>query len=209
MSDEQARVPLDLVPISLIAPRLKRVAVGAVILGSIIGIVVGLFTDLWLGVAVFVVLAVPTAATALIALRRGITLEGNVVRSTGGLREKHVDVSAAVGAEILVRSGRVSEVSVKVTTPSDAVAVPVALYTEDGGRELEILGLRGLADALSRSESVAAVAVASVLIDQLRAEARGAGLLERPLYRAVSLVKSTGRSPRTTLTDHEVSQLSS
>ena len=64
-----------------------------------------------------------------------------------------------------------------------------------------------LADALAASELVPAAALSSVLIEQLRAEARGAGLAERPLYRAVELVTAEGRVPRTTLTDHEVAGL--
>lgn len=207
MTDDGDRIALDLVPISLIAPRLKRVAAIATVLGLMIGAVVAIFTQWWVGVIVAAVVAVPTALPAIVALRRGISLVGNMIRSTGGFRERHVDVASAMGAEIRVRSGRVSEVSVRITDAAGTVAVPLALYTGDGGRELEIVALRGLADALSRSESVPAVAIASVLIDQLRAEARDAGLEERPLYRAVALAKSTARSPSTTLTDQEVADL--
>ncbi|NLE78041.1 MAG: hypothetical protein GX610_00390 [Rhodococcus sp.] len=192
---------------SLIAPRLKKVALGAALLGVVIGAVVAVFTQFWVGVAVGAIVALPTALPALIALRRGITLQDNVIRSTGGFRARHVDVAAAIGAELHVRCGRVSEVSIRITDSAGSVAVPLALYTDDGGRELEILGLRGLADALSRSESVPAVAIASVLIEQLRAEARDAALGDRPLYRAVALVKSTGGSSRAVLTDHEVAEL--
>lgn len=207
MTDDGDRIALDLVPIALIAPRLKRVAASATVLGVVIGVAVGVFTQWWVGVIVAAVIAFPTALPAVVALRRGISLQGTVIRSTGGFRERHVDVASTMGAEIRVRSGRVSEVSVRVTDVAGTVAVPLALYTGDGGRELEIIALRGLADALFHSESVPAVAIASVLIDQLRAEARDAGLEERPLYRAVELAKSTARSPSTTLTDQEVADL--
>lgn len=44
-------------------------------------------------------------------------------------------------------------------------------------------------------------------MEQLRAEAREAGLEQRPLYRAVLLARDAGRVPQTTLTDHEVASL--
>ncbi|UOT07170.1 hypothetical protein MPY17_16195 [Rhodococcus opacus] len=205
--DDTAPVSLDLVPIELIAPRLKRVAAFAVLIGVVVGVIVGFFGPVWVGVTVGAVIAVPTAASALLTLRRRVTLQTGRIRSTGGLRSRHVDVTRAVAAELVVRSARVSEVSVRITDPDGSLAIPLALYTTDGGRELEILGLRRLADALTTSELVPAAAIASVLIEQLRAEARGAGLPERPLFRAVELVRSEGRVPTTTLTDHEVAAL--
>ncbi|MFZ2178070.1 MAG: hypothetical protein WAW17_29405 [Rhodococcus sp. (in: high G+C Gram-positive bacteria)] len=207
MPDDTSPVSLDLVPIELIAPRLKRVAWVAVLVGVVLAVVVGVFTSLWIGVVVGAIVSVPTAASALLALRRRITLQHGRIRSTGGVRSRSVDVTRAVAAELVIRSARVSEVSVRVTDADGSLMIPLALYTSDGGRELEILGLRTLADALNAGELVPAAAIASVLIDQLRAEARGAGLMERPLYRAVQLVRSAGRIPRTTLTDREVAAL--
>ncbi|MEV0946504.1 hypothetical protein [Rhodococcus sp. NPDC049939] len=205
--DDDPPVSLDLVPIELIAPRLKRVAMIAVLIGVLIGVAVGLFTSLWVGVLVGAVIAVPTAVPALISLRRRITLQQGRIRSTGGIRSRQVNATRAVGAEIVIRSARVSEVSVRITDPNDSLTIPLALYTSNGGRELEVLGLRRLADALETGELVPAAAIASVLIEQLRAEARGAPLPERPLFRAVELVRSEGRVPTTTLTDHEVASL--
>ncbi|MEU1999973.1 hypothetical protein ACH47B_02055 [Rhodococcus sp. NPDC019627] len=200
-------VSLDLVPIELIAPRLRRVAMIAVLIGVVVGAVLSFFTPLWLAVVVGGVIAVPTALSALVTLRRKVVLERGVIFSTGGVRTRHVDVTKAVAAEVVVRSARVSEVSVRITDSDGVLAVPLALYTTDGGRELDVLGLRKLADALTTSELVAAAAIASVLIEQLRAEARDAALTERPLFRAVELVRAAGRVPVTTLTDHEVAAL--
>ncbi|MCQ4118639.1 hypothetical protein [Rhodococcus tibetensis] len=200
-------VSLDLVPIELIAPRLKRVAMIVVLVGVVVGAVLSFFAPLWLAVVVGGVIAVPTALSVLLTLRRKVELEHGVIRSTGGLRTCQVDVTKAVAAEVVVRSARVSEVSVRITDPDGILAVPLALYTNDGGRELDVLGLRKLADALTTSELVPAAAIASVLIEQLRAEARDAALTERPLFRAVDLVRAAGRIPTTTLTDHEVAAL--
>ncbi len=107
-----------------------------------------------------------------------------------------------------MRAARVSQVIVRVNDGSHGlIMVPIALYSGEGGRELDILALRKLADAVASSELASAAAISSVLVEQLRAEARGAGLGERPLYRAVELARAAGRVPQTTLTDHEVASL--
>ena len=121
--------------------------------------------------------------------------------------EKHVDLASAVSAELQVRAARVSQVILRVGDGRTGLGVGLALYTDTGGRELEVLALRRLADALSASELAAAAAVSSLLVEQLRAEARGAGLEERPLYAAVRLVRDAGRGPLSTLSDAEVAGL--
>lgn len=207
MASESGRVPLDLVPIELLAPRLRKIALIAVLIGVGVGAIVAIAWSFWIAVVIGVVIALPTAASALITLRRSISLQNNRIRSTGGLRSRHVDVAAAVTVELIVRVARVNEVSVRIADANSAVVVPLALYTADGGRELDILALRRLADSMSTSELVPAAAIASVLIEQLRSEARGAALVDRPLFRAVELVRAAGRAPRSTLTDHEVASL--
>ena len=201
------RVSLDLVPRELLAPKLKRVALAAVLVGVVVGVVVGFFAPVWLALAIGVVIGVPTAASALLALRRRIWLQETRIESIGGLRTRRVDARKALGVELAVRCGRISEVSARLNDGSAEVSIPLALYSDNGGRELGVLGLRRLADALSASELAAAAGVTSVLIEQLRAEARGARLEDRPLYRAVVLARGAGRVPQTTLTDHDVASL--
>ena len=203
MSTEAEPVSLDLVPVALIAPRLKKFAVVVVVFGVVVGLIVSVFSTATVGVIVGAVIAV----AILMTLRRHITLYGNRVRAQAGFRTNDVDVAEVLTAALTVRSGRISEVSLTLGDGRSTVRIPLALYTAGGGRELEILALRKLADALAASELVPAAALSSVLIEQLRAEARGAGLAERPLYRAVELVTAEGRVPRTTLTDHEVAGL--
>ncbi|WP_370654889.1 hypothetical protein [Prescottella sp. R16] len=199
--------PLDLIPAALLAPRMRRVALVSVLIGVVVGAVVALFASLPVAAAVGVVVGAPTAVSALLAARRRIWLDGTVLHASNGVRRRHLDVAGAATVEFTVRTARVSQVVLRVGDGRVVQAVPLALYTADGGRELEVLGLRKLADALSSSELVPAAAAASVLIGQLRAEARGAGLEERPLYRAVVLVRDAGRVPQTTLTDQEVAAL--
>ncbi|MDH6281429.1 hypothetical protein M2280_002649 [Prescottella agglutinans] len=199
---------LDLIPASMLAPRMRRVALVSILIGVVVGGIVALFTGPLIALAVAAVIGLPTAASALLATRRRIWLEGNTLHSSNGLRRRRVDVAQAVTVEFVVRSARISQVAIRVGDARAAQTVPLALYAGEGGRELDVLGLRKLADALSASELVPAVAAASVLIEQLRAEARGAGLEERPLFRAVELIRNAGRVPQTTLTDQEVASLS-
>ncbi|MFC4602746.1 hypothetical protein [Rhodococcus kronopolitis] len=197
-------VSLDLIPASLLAPRLRRVAAVAVGLGVLVGVGVGFFTSAGMAVLVGAVIALPTAVSSLLTMRRRIWLAGNVLHTRTAVRSRSVDISAVVSTELVVRAARVSQVLLRVGDGRTLVTVPLALYTESGGRELEVLALRSLADALASSELAPALAMSTVLVGQLRAEARGAGLEERPLYRAVRLAKDAGRVPQTVLTDQEV-----
>ncbi|WP_433613391.1 hypothetical protein [Prescottella agglutinans] len=193
----------------MLAPRMRRVAIVSILIGVVAGGIVAIFAAPLIALAVGAVIGLPTAVSALLATRRRIWLEGTTLHSSNGLRRRRVEVAQAATVEFVVRSARISQVAIRVGDTRTAQTVPLALYAAGGGRELDVLGLRKLADALSASELAPAVAAASVLIEQLRAEARGAGLEERPLYRAVELIRDAGRVPQTTLTDQEVASLSS
>lgn len=201
------RVELDLVPVDLIAPRLKKVAAGAVVVGVLLAIIASFFLPVAVAVVIGVVGAVPTAGSAWVGLRRRTWLIGNVIHARGGFRTRRLAVSDLVTAEVQVRTARIDQISLRLYDGTSRVTLALALYTRGGGRELPILSLRKLADALWTSELVPAAAIASVLVDQLKAEARDAGLDERPLYRAVELVREAGRTPLATLTDREVAEL--
>ncbi|TSD94656.1 hypothetical protein FOS14_20335 [Skermania sp. ID1734] len=198
---------IDLVPTQLVAPRLRRIAAIAVVVGVVVALLAGAATTWPVGIVAGAVVGGPTAVAALLSMRRRTWLTGTVVRSRRLLRTRHVDLAAAQTAELTVRSGRISQISLKIGDGNRSAAVPLALYTDTGGRELEVLGLRRLADGLAAGELVAAAALSSVLVEQLRAEARGAGIDERPLYRAVRLVRDSGRASFTTLSDAEVAAL--
>ncbi len=193
----------------MLAPRMRRVAIVSILIGVVAGGIVAIFAAPLIALAVGAVIGLPTAVSAMLATRRRIWLEGTVLHSSNGLRRRRVEVAQAATVEFVVRSARISQVAIRVGDTRTAQTVPLALYATGGGRELDVLGLRKLADALSASELAPAAAAASVLIEQLRAEARGAGLEERPLYRAVELIRDAGRVPQTTLTDQEVASLSS
>ncbi|AYJ49620.1 hypothetical protein [Rhodococcus sp. P1Y] len=201
------RVELDLIPIELVAPRLRKVAVGAIVVGILLAVIASFFLPPTVAVVLGLVVAVPTAGSAWIGLRRRTWLVGNVIHTRGGFRTKKVEVSSLVSAEVQVRTARIDQISLRLYDGATRATIALALYTNGGGRELPILSLRRLADALWTSELVPAAAIASVLVDQLKAEARDAGLDERPLYRAAQLVRDAGRTPLATLTDGEVAAL--
>lgn len=201
-------IALDLIPAQLLAPRARRLALLAVLVGLIVGAIVWLVASWWIAALVAAVVGLVPALGAIAVTKRHIRLDGTVITASGLLRSRRVELEHLAGIELLVRVGRVSQVIVRVNDGRHSlIMIPIALYSGDGGRELEIFALRKLADAFASSELASAAAISSVLVEQLRAEARDAGLGERPLYRAVELARGAGRVPQTTLTDHEVASL--
>ncbi|HEX3647880.1 MAG TPA: hypothetical protein VHV49_05595, partial [Pseudonocardiaceae bacterium] len=61
--------------------------------------------------------------------------------------------------------------------------IAVAAYTRGAGRELDILALRRLADALAAGSGTDGLVFAELLVAQLRAEAQDLPAQGRPLYR--------------------------
>ncbi|MFC6012456.1 hypothetical protein ACFP3H_15455 [Nocardia lasii] len=202
-------VGIDLVAPEVFAPMLRRLALAA------FGVGVGatLLAAVWLSwpVAILIGLAVavPTIAYVFAFARRRMWLSGTVIRAHRLLGERTFDIATATGVQLLVYPGRLRRIVLKLSTDTDTQLVPLAMYTDAGsGRELHLLGLRKLADALAASELVAAIAISEVLVQQLRAEARDAALGERPLYRAVQSAPTTPGVAPVALTDSEVAALS-
>ncbi|MGB3770323.1 MAG: hypothetical protein WBA00_04185 [Rhodococcus sp. (in: high G+C Gram-positive bacteria)] len=201
-------VSLDLVPAELVVPRLRVAGVIFAVVGAILGVVAALLIEVYVG-AVLGSALVGTAAFAVVSgSRRRVWIDHGVVSRRGALRVRRVNVSDATRVEVVVRVARVSQVLLRVGDSSTDVTVGLAMYTADGGRELQPVALRSVADALAGSSLASAVSVSSLLLTQLRAEAREAGLMERPLFRSIGVVRESGRAPATTLTDAEVAALS-
>ncbi|MGA4789380.1 hypothetical protein [Nocardia sp. AB354] len=208
-SAAQQPVGLDLIAPELYAPMLRRLALGAIGAGVVVGVVVGLVVSWPAGVVVGAVLGAPTAIYALAVRRRRMWLSGSVIEARTLVGRRRLDVAAATGVEVLVYPGRLSRIALRITAGGRTQTVPLAMYTDAGsGRELHILGLRKLADALSSTELAAALALSGLLVGQLRAEARDAGLEERPLYRAVQLVRARDIVQPVRLSDSDIATLS-
>ncbi|MGV8871166.1 MAG: hypothetical protein ACOH2Q_01470 [Rhodococcus sp. (in: high G+C Gram-positive bacteria)] len=199
-------VALDLVSAEFLAPRLRKIVFGSVAFGIVLAVLLALFLPAWVAVLIAVVIGGPAAVSGWLGLRRRVWLDGPQLCSRGW-RTRRLKMPEVVTAELTIRTARIDQISLRLYDGRTRIVLPLALYTNGGGRELPILALRTLADSLWTTELVPAAAIASVLVDQLRAEARDAGLGERPLYRAIELVRSKGRTPQATLTDREVARL--
>ncbi|MGW4631346.1 hypothetical protein [Nocardia sp. NPDC004415] len=202
-------VGIDLVAPEVFAPMLRRLALGALGFGAVVALVSAIWLDWPYAIVLGLVVSVPTLGYVVAFGRRRMWLNGTEIRARRLLGEHRIDLADATGVHLLVFPGRLSRIVLKVTVGAETQLVPLAMYTDAGsGRELHLLGLRKLADALSASELAAAVSVSAVLVEQLRAEARDAGLGERPLYRGVQLVRAKDAVSPVVLTDTEVAQLS-
>ncbi|MEV6768964.1 hypothetical protein AB0N05_10100 [Nocardia sp. NPDC051030] len=207
-SEPADEVGLDLIAPEMYAPALRRLALAALGVGIGIGLLLALWVHWPVALGVGIVIGAPTALYAIAVQRRRIRLSGSVIRARTWMGERRLDLSAANGVEILVRAGRLSQIVLRVTSGRDTQEVPLAMYTDSGsGREMHILGLRRLADALSTCPLAAALAVSDVLVRQLRAEARDAIAEERPLYRAVHMVRDRDQVSAVVLSDSDIAAL--
>ncbi|WP_454196795.1 hypothetical protein [Nocardia sp. Marseille-Q1738] len=208
--DEQALAPvgLDLVAPELYAPMLRRLALAASGIGIGAALLAATVVSWPIAVAIGVVVGAPTVLYAIALRRRRMWLSGTIIHARRLFGERQVEMSSATGVEVLVFPARLSRIVLRVTAGEVSQVIPLAMYTDAGsGRELHLLGLRRLADALAASRLAAAVAVSAMLVHQLRAEARDAGLEERPLYRAVQLARAKDVVSPIVLTDTEVAAL--
>jgi hypothetical protein len=201
-------VGLDLIAPERYAPMLRRLTLLAVGVGVVAALLLALVVSWPVAVLSGVVLGAPTAVYAVALRRRRMWLAGSVIRARTLFGQRRLDISVATGVEILVYPGRLSRIVLRITAGRSTQIVPLAMYTDVGsGRELHILALRSLADALATSELAAALAVSGMLVGQLRAEARDAVLEERPLYRAVRLVRAKDAVQPVVLGDRDIADL--
>ena len=176
----------EIVPLS-VSPGLTRkrgcatVAV-AVVLGAAVGGFVGLIGGQTPGLVSGGIVAAVFLFIAWAAARRRLTLEGTTVvaRTIGS---KSVDLRHADRVELMVSDVRgMRTVSVLVGQGRRTINISLAVYAGTGGRELGILPLRRLADAMAASENTTGLVFSQLLVAQLRAEAQGLPAAERPLY---------------------------
>lgn len=187
---------------------LRRLTLIACGVGVVVALALALVVGWPVAVLAGVVLVAPAALYAVSVHRRRIWLVGSTVEARTLFGRRRLDVAGATGVEVLVYPGRLSRIVLRITAGRGRQVIPLAMYTDGGsGRELHILGLRTLADALAGCHLAAALAVSSMLVGQLRAEARDAGLEERPLYRAVHLVRTKDSVQPVALTDADIAAL--
>ncbi|WP_405177153.1 hypothetical protein OG225_22385 [Nocardia sp. NBC_01377] len=201
-------IGLDLVAPEVYAPMLRKLVLAATGVGVGAALLAATALSWPAAVAIGVIVAVPTIAYALAIRRRRIWMAGTTIHVQRVFGERRVELSETTGAELLVYPARLSRIVLRVTAGPETQIIPLAMYTDTGsGRELHLLGLRRLADALAASRLAAAIAVSDVLVHQLRAEARDAALGDRPLYKAVRLARTNDTVSPVVLTDSEVAEL--
>jgi hypothetical protein len=185
-------IALDLLPPALVRRRARGVAIFSALLAAAAGGVVGLVGGRGAGLVAAAVVGLPLLLLALAEARRRTWLDGQVVvvRAIGVRR---VGVCRAARKDLLVSEVRGQRtVSLLLSEPGGkTVTVALAIYTAAGGVELGILPLRRLADTLAAcADDEAATVLSRLLVAQLRAEARGEPLPERPLHLAAGLVEA-------------------
>ncbi|MFE2999995.1 hypothetical protein ACFXG4_33965 [Nocardia sp. NPDC059246] len=201
-------IGLDLIAPELLAPALRRLTLAALGIGIGVGLLMALFVHWPIALATGLVLGAPTALYAVAVQRRRITVSGTVIRARTWRGERRLDLAGASAVEILVYPGKISRIVLRVTAGADTQVVPLAIYSDSGsGRELHILGLRKLADALAGCPLAAALAISGLLVQQLRAEARDAVAEQRPLYRAVRMVRDRDQVAPVVLSDSDIADL--
>jgi hypothetical protein len=182
-------ISLDLLPRGVLRRRAAVVSATALVIGAALGGVLGLFVGRLVGLVAAVVVAVPLLVLATGESRRRCWLDDGVVyvRVFG---TRAVDLRGANRIELLITEVRGTRaVGVLIAGPprGRTINVAVATYTGLGGRELDILALRRLADALAGGTEPRGLVFAELLVAQLRAEARGAAASGRPLFRIAAL----------------------
>ena len=160
----------------------------ALVVAAAFGGVTGLIAGQEAGLAVAGAIALGLVLLTWSQTRRTVSLTGTVVRvSTFGSRS--VDLRHAERLDLVVmdvRGVRTISLLVANTMRARAINLPLATYSGTGGRELGILVLRKLADALAASGNSGGLVFSELLVAQLRAEARGEVPPDRPLYRLAS-----------------------
>jgi hypothetical protein len=191
------RTPLDLLPGTLLRRRGTMVSGGAVAMGAVFGTIFGVLGGWPVGLAAALVTCGPLLVAAMAEARRHCWLQGGVVY-VRALGTRSVNLREATALELLITEVRgVTSVGVLVTGPpkGKTINVPVATYAGVAGRELDILALRRLADALAGGSKTDGLVFAELLVAQLRAEARDEPAETRPLYRVTGMA-SGGRFTR-------------
>lgn len=183
------RISLDLLPGAVVRRRALVVCAGAVIVGAALGGVIGLLSGRTAGLIAAAIIGLPLIALAVGEARRHTWLADGVV-SVRAFGTRSVDLRRADRIELLITEVRgTRSVGVLVGGPpkDKTINIAVATYAGAGGRELDILALRRLADGLAGGTEPRGLVFAELLVAQLRAEAREEAAVDRPLYRVAAL----------------------
>jgi hypothetical protein len=185
--NEPERIPLNLTELASARRRGCVAVTGAVVLGAALGGIVGLLAGQTAALVTAGVVIVALTFVSWVSGRRRLWLEGTQVVSKA-LGRKSVDLQRVDKIELMVTDIRGTRtVGLLLTAGRKSINLALAIYSGAGGRELGILVLRRLADALAGSENTGGLVFSQLLVAQLRAEAMGDAAADRPLYRLAAL----------------------
>jgi hypothetical protein len=175
--------------------------VGVLIFAAAFGGIAGLIGGKVAGLVVALVVGLPLLYVVLFNVRRRIWLEGSdlVVRTW---RDRRVELVTADRIDLLVtdvRGTRTVGLLINAGQRGKSVKIDLAAYAGTGGRELGVLALRKLANALMNNTEANGMVFAELLVAQLKSEARGDGAPDRPLYRLASAAPSGKLAQRFTM----------
>ncbi|WP_181773512.1 hypothetical protein [Amycolatopsis pittospori] len=165
---------------------------GVVIFAAAFGGIAGLIGGEIAGLVVAGVIAIPLVYIMMYNLRRRVWLEGTtlLVRTWGMRRIELTDAERIDLVISDVRGTRTVSLLVNAGKRRKVAKVDLAVYSGAGGRELGILQLRKLANALMNNTEANGLVFSELLVAQLKSEARGDAAAERPLYRLASAAPS-------------------
>jgi hypothetical protein len=174
---------------------------GALIIAAAFGGLAGLIGGRLAGLVAAVVVAAPLLYLVLYNVRRRIWLAGSevLVRTW---RTRRIDLVQAGRIDLLVtdvRGTRTVSMLLNSGQRGRTVKIDLAIYAGTGGRELGVLALRRLANALMNNIEANGMVFSELLVAQLRSEARGDGAADRPLYRLASSAPSGKLAQRFTM----------
>ncbi|GAA4660915.1 MULTISPECIES: hypothetical protein [Amycolatopsis] len=198
---EPERLPLHQEDPALRRRRLWSGLAGVALFAAAFGGIGGLIGGEVVGLVVAAVVALPLLYVVLFAVRRRIWLEGDalLVRTW---RTRRVDIVQAARIDLLVtdvRGMRTVSLLFNAGQRRKVAKVDLAVYAGTGGRELGVLALRRLANALMNNIEANGMVFSELLVAQLRAEAKGEGAADRPLYRLASAAPSGRIAQRFTM----------
>lgn len=201
-ASEDERIPLQGDDPQQRRRRLVSLLIVVLLLAAAIGGIFGLFLGRDGGLIAAAVVGVPLVYLVLYTTRRRVWIQGGalLVRTWGTRR---LEVAKAQRIDLLitqVRGTRTIGILIGAEEKkSRAVKVDLATYQGGGGRELSVLPLRKLANALMNNTDSNGMVFAELLLAQLRSEAKGDPLEDRPLYRLAVAAPADKLAQRFTL----------
>lgn len=198
---EAERLPLHQEAPALRRRKLVSGLVGAVLVAAAFGGIAGLIGGRLPGLIVAAVVALPLLYVVLYTARRRIWLEGTTVL-VRTWRTRRVDIVEATRIDLLVtdvRGTRTVSMLLNAGQRGKVAKIDLAVYAGTGGRELGVLALRRLANALLNNIEANGMVFSELLVAQLKSEARGDGAADRPLYRLASAAPSGRLAQRFTM----------